>query len=762
MDGVSFDESRGYIDMYGWSGLFVEPIPEMFERLIKSYSGKSQESKNKYENSAITETNGPAQMIRIPTDIVDSGVVLPCFNGMSAIYPPKNGLGSEGDRATVEKYAELVTVQGITLDTLFAKHNITHVDFISIDAEGWDWKIIKQLKLNSIRPKLIRCEYINLEEDEKLAIKTFFESNDYTVEIHGQNIDAISNVIKHEVVSFFDGKNNSQIPAKQDDKPLTLVTALYDLGRELISPEFSREFSHYLECFKTLLETCHHISMVIYCDDSRVKELVAEVRDTKNTVIVHKNIENILPPPFIDKINIIRHNEEWFGQSAWLKNSPQCALNGYNILVMGKQFLLNDASILNHFNSDRFFWIDAGISNTCSPDYLKDPVIVKNILNETKKNKMLYLCYPYDGTIEVHGFEKNALNRYSGADTQYVARGGFFGGTKEAINRVNDVYYHTLNNSLNEGLMGTEESIFTVISYQYPDFVNCKFIEPNGLIYKFFEDLKHQNINQYDGTVLYFLTFNLPNQLEYCLKSFKEAHPDFFDTTKKYLLNNTNTDDTSILKHYKSLIDEYDLDEIKFENNVGICGARQYAAEHFDQTQYEFMIFFEDDMIMNTKDVNPNICKSGFNKFDERLFDKSISIMYENDLDYLKLTFSEFFGDNHDNWSWYNMSEEERQEWFYFGQDNFKKTKVDYTGTYRGLAYAVGEYHYCNWPLIFSRSGNKKIFLNNIVEHPFEQHWMNQTQKKIRKGEVKAGILLASPITHHRKYHYGSNLRKEN
>ena len=36
----------------------------------------------------------------------------------------------------------------------------------------------------------------------------------------------------------------------------------------------------------------------------------------------------------------------------------------YNPLVMSKVFLLNDAKIMDKFNSENLFWIDAGISNT--------------------------------------------------------------------------------------------------------------------------------------------------------------------------------------------------------------------------------------------------------------------------------------------------------------------------------------------------------------------------------------------------------------
>jgi len=539
---------------------------------------------------------------------------------------------------------------------------------------------------------------------------------------------------------------------------VTLVTALYDLKRNELSPGFSRDFSHYLECFKKLLETCHHIPMVIYCDDSRVKQCVAEVRDTKNTTIIHKKIETILPPPFIEKIDTIRKNEKWQNQSGWLKDSPQCALDDYNTLVMAKQFMLNDVSITNPFNSDRFFWIDAAIANTCQPSMIITDKALKGMTEDTKTNKMLYLAFPYDGKVEVHGFEKSAMNRYAGQETEYVCRGGFFGGTREAVNRINEVYYSTLNDTLNNGYMGTEESVFTIISYARPELVNVQFIEPNGLIYKYFEDLEKRETSNDSGTALYFLSYNFPKQLEYCLSSFKKAFPDFFELCDKHLINNST--DPKVTEKYNELIEEYSLTEHKF-NNIGICGARQFTAEHFDSSDKEFMIFFEDDMIVNGIGDSSRVCKSGFSRFVSNVFPKAITIMNENSLDYLKLNFSEFYGDNHKNWAWYNMGEDAREKWLYRDGEKSAKNKINYTGVYRQLSYAVGEYHYCNWPLIFTKEGSRKVFLDPVFEHPYEQTWMSHVQRKLRSGDVKAGVLLASPITHHRKHHYPKKDRKE-
>ncbi len=33
MDGINFDDTRGFFDMYKWKTILVEPIPEIYEEL---------------------------------------------------------------------------------------------------------------------------------------------------------------------------------------------------------------------------------------------------------------------------------------------------------------------------------------------------------------------------------------------------------------------------------------------------------------------------------------------------------------------------------------------------------------------------------------------------------------------------------------------------------------------------------------------------------------------------------------------------------
>lgn len=534
-------------------------------------------------------------------------------------------------------------------------------------------------------------------------------------------------------------------------KNITLVTALFDIGRDSIDAGFSRKFDHYLECFSKLLKLDY--PMVIFCD-SGVEEFVWKYRKKENTQVVRKTNKDLQNFPFYDRVQKIRQSEKWINQSGWIVGSPQATLDLYNPLVMSKQFLLNDASIFNFFGTKYFAWIDAGLANTVNLQEYFDDSLVNKLTKQM--SKMLYLAFPYDGNVEVHGFEKTAMNRYAGKETKYVCRGGFFGGTRSAINDMNSLYYALLDDTLGSGYMGTEESIFTLLAYRNPTKVNVKMIDDNGLVYKFFEDLKNDIVEDIgDGSIaIYVLTYNFPKQFRLLMESFDSAYPKEFKEFKKYVIN--NTDDEKAQAEYAELFKKYGFEEFKY-NNIGINDGRHVAAEHFSKSKEEFMIFFEDDMLMHKQSNDKS--KLGFCTYYPEVFETCIDILRMEELDYLKLSFDEFYGNNLENWGWYNLPEDKKQSMF---PDGDKRTKITHLGSHRGVPYSVGEHHYCNWPILFTKKGNKKIFLETQYASKFEQTWMSMTASMQKEGKIKAGCLLGSIINHNRVYHYKKGTRKEN
>jgi hypothetical protein len=554
---------------------------------------------------------------------------------------------------------------------------------------------------------------------------------------------------------------------------VTLVTGIWDIGRGELNENWSRTFQHYLDKFSQLLSV--DVNMIIF-GDSKLQEFVKKHRKNENTQFIIRELDWFKNNNYYDHIQKIRNDQSWYSQSGWLVDSTQAKLEMYNPLVMSKMFLLNDAKILDKFDSTHLMWIDGGITNTVHVGYFTHDMVLSKLKN--KLNKFSFISFPYDGKVEIHGFEYKKMCEYSESSVNMVCRGGFFGGPKEVIGDINSMYYGILLDTLSNGYMGTEESIFTIMTYKHSDLIQYFEIEGNGLIGKFFEDCKNDilepkvvknvksdnNLNT-DKTALYVITFNSPNQLRTLVKSMQEYDNNFLDKPKKYILNNST--DRTTDEDYKKIAEEHSFEIIWPEKNLGITGGRQFIAEHFEKTELDYYFFFEDDMFFyNGAQIT---CKNGFNRKIDNLYNKVLDISKKEDFGFLKMNFTEFYGDNSTQWSWYNVPQVFRESHWpekpslpVQGLDpdaprtNFKNIK-----SYKGVPYATGEIYLCNWPVLFSKTGNYKCYLETKYASPFEQTIMSHNFQETIKGNLKPGILLMTPTEHDRFEHYDASLRKE-
>lgn len=553
---------------------------------------------------------------------------------------------------------------------------------------------------------------------------------------------------------------------------ITLVTGIWDIGRGELTKGWSRSFQHYLDKFEELLKVEENL---IIFGDEELKTFVFERRESKNTQFINRPLTWFTDSEFFPLIQKIRTNPNWYNQSGWLKESTQGRLENYNPLVMSKMFLLHDAKIMDQFNSEYMFWIDGGLTNTVHPGYFTHDKVLDKLTKYI--SKFSFICFPYDAEREIHGFEYNRLNAMAGDKVNKVARGGFFGGPKHTIGDMNGIYYGLIKSTLSDGFMGTEESLFSIMSYKHSDLINYFEIESNGLVGRFFEDLKNDTIkvksessvqvtNNLDTNKvgLYVITFNSPKQFQTLIDSMIAYDKDYIFKTKKFLLDNST--DLTTTEQYKEICEEYEFEHIKKEN-LGICGGRQWIAEHFHgDTDLDYYLFFEDDMFFYP---NEGVCRNGFNRYVPNLYTKSLEIMKKESFDFLKMNYSEFYGDNGICWAWYNVPQHIRTEFWpnkprlpeISLDPNAPKTKFDKVLSHKGVPYAVGEVYYCNWPQVVSRVGNKKMFLDTTWSYPYEQTWMSHMYQLLKKDELHPGLLLLTPTEHDRFEHYDRSLRKE-
>ena len=555
--------------------------------------------------------------------------------------------------------------------------------------------------------------------------------------------------------------------------PITLVTGLWDIKRDSLGDGWNRSYNHYLDKFKQLLDVENNL---IVFGDAKLKEFVFTHRNKENTFFIERDLDWFKNNNYFDLIQRIRTNPHWYQQAGWLEESTQAKLEYYNPLVMSKMFLLHDAKIMDPFDSEYMFWIDAGLTNTVHPGYFTHDKVLNNLPKYI--SKFSFVCFPYETTTEIHGFEYDKIVSFAGTNVNKVARGGFFGGPKNTISDINSIYYNILMSTLQDGYMGTEESLFSIMCYKHSDLINYFEIDGNGLFGKFFEDLKDDTLDiksenkmicssplDTSKVGLYVIGFNSPNQFETLIKSMLDYDANFIHKTSKFLLDNST--DLATTPRYAELCKEYGFEHIK-KDNLGICGGRQFIAEHFDASDLDVMIFSEDDMNFYNK---PNeVCRNGFNRYSPNLYDKCLNIIQKESYDFLKINFSEFYGDNSTQWSWYNVPQDfriknwpEKPNLPVHGLDpNAPRTKFNNIKSLDGLPYADGEIYYCNWTHFITKAGNKKMFIDTKFAHPYENTWMSFMFQETINNVIKPGILLLTPVEHHRFDHYAGDLRREN
>jgi len=165
-DGKTFSNSYRLV-CNGWSGVCVEPTSEAFNRLQLLHKQNQEIETLKY---AITEKDGETWIIVNGSHYTDDVGLLStiCGEKFDANQPiPKDVYNWQG----YEK------VKTLSFESLTKQISSTTIDFISIDAEGYDLKILSQIELNKYGTQMIIVETDNS--------KSLNESFDYILEPQG-------------------------------------------------------------------------------------------------------------------------------------------------------------------------------------------------------------------------------------------------------------------------------------------------------------------------------------------------------------------------------------------------------------------------------------------------------------------------------------------------------------------------------------------------------------------------------------------------
>ncbi|MFQ3212559.1 MAG: FkbM family methyltransferase [Marivirga sp.] len=185
-DGINHDPIHKFVKRDGWKGVLIEPQPDVFRyQLFPLY----MRNKGIYmENIAISNEIALMDMYKISFSNERWATGLTTFHkptlqekvdrGDVDIIAERKGIRTPKDKAD---YINQVKVEAKTFDFIRAKYQITDVDVLQIDVEGFDFEVVKLYDLSTHKPKVIVFESGHLNDADYAAAEHYFKTNDYLI-----------------------------------------------------------------------------------------------------------------------------------------------------------------------------------------------------------------------------------------------------------------------------------------------------------------------------------------------------------------------------------------------------------------------------------------------------------------------------------------------------------------------------------------------------------------------------------------------------
>ncbi len=152
-DGKSFDPIYEFVtnNSNNVRGILIEPVVDYFEELKRNYKGYSNVI---LLNLAVHNSNKEMTIYRTNPQIIEQGGLPEYTKGIASFDKNYHELSRIPKEAVIEQ-----KVQCVSFNNLLKEHQITKVDLLQIDTEGYDSEIILNLDFKVIKPTIIHFEH---------------------------------------------------------------------------------------------------------------------------------------------------------------------------------------------------------------------------------------------------------------------------------------------------------------------------------------------------------------------------------------------------------------------------------------------------------------------------------------------------------------------------------------------------------------------------------------------------------------------------
>lgn len=177
-DGMANDPLREIVLDHGWRGILVEPQPEAFRRLEENYRDQPGLV---LRNVAVSDVSGPRTLYKLRAG--DPG--LPPWALQLASFRREVVLKHGDVIPDIASRIETETVECLTFEDLLAPVRPGRIDLLQVDAEGYDFEILKLFHGAGLRAQIIGFEHKHLSRPERNACVEHLISLGYRVALDG-------------------------------------------------------------------------------------------------------------------------------------------------------------------------------------------------------------------------------------------------------------------------------------------------------------------------------------------------------------------------------------------------------------------------------------------------------------------------------------------------------------------------------------------------------------------------------------------------
>lgn len=181
-DGHQHDHLRPFVTSLDWTGVMVEPVPYVFERLRENYAGVAGVA---LERAAIAESDGTRPLYHL------AEVPAPEARGLPSWY---DGIGSFSRDALLSHAPEIPDLEDrmvttevacLTFESLCARHGLDRIDLLTVDTEGYDWGVLRTVDFAARRPRLVVYEHYHLSAADRGACADHLRDHGYELLAEG-------------------------------------------------------------------------------------------------------------------------------------------------------------------------------------------------------------------------------------------------------------------------------------------------------------------------------------------------------------------------------------------------------------------------------------------------------------------------------------------------------------------------------------------------------------------------------------------------